>query len=71
MVEQQNFSDHDGMRMYQCPQIEVELLSNSKHMGGAGEPATPPVMPALANAIFALSGQRVRRMPLSDSVTFV
>jgi isoquinoline 1-oxidoreductase beta subunit len=71
MVEQTNFSDHDGMRMYQCPEIEVELLSNSKHMGGAGEPATPPVMPALANAIFALTGKRVRRMPLGDEVTFV
>jgi len=71
MVEQQNFSDHDGMRIYQCPEIEVELLSNSKHMGGAGEPATPPVMPALANAIFALTGTRIRRMPLFDSVTFV
>jgi len=71
VVEQQNFSDHDGMRMYQCPVIEVELLGNSKHMGGAGEPATPPVMPALANAIFALTGKRIRRMPLFDEVTFV
>lgn len=71
VVEQANFSDHDGMRMYQCPEIEVELLSNSKHMGGAGEPATPPVMPALANAVFALTGKRVRRMPLGEEVTFV
>jgi isoquinoline 1-oxidoreductase beta subunit len=71
VVEQQNFSDHDGMRMYQCPEIEVVLLGNSKHMGGAGEPATPPVMPALANAIFALTGKRVRRMPLFEEVTFV
>jgi isoquinoline 1-oxidoreductase beta subunit len=70
-IEQMNFSDHDGMRMYQCPEIEVELLSNSTHMGGAGEPATPPVMPALANAVFALTGQRLRRMPFADDVTFV
>ena len=71
VVEQSNFSDHDGMRMYQCPQIEVKLLNNSNHMGGAGEPATPPVMPALANALFALTGKRVRRLPLGDETTFV
>jgi isoquinoline 1-oxidoreductase beta subunit len=71
MVEQQNFGDHEPLRMPQAPEIEIELLSNSTHMGGAGEPGTPPVMAALANAIFALSGKRVRRMPLNAEVTFV
>ncbi|MFM2282096.1 MAG: hypothetical protein RLZZ444_4327 [Pseudomonadota bacterium] len=71
MVEQMNFSDHDGLRMYQTPVIEIAFLANSEHMGGAGEPGTPPVMPALANAVFALTGKRVRRMPLADEVTFV
>ena len=71
VVEQMNFSDHDGLRMYQAPEIDIELLGNSPHMGGAGEPATPPVMPALANAVFALTGKRVRRMPLGDEVTFI
>jgi isoquinoline 1-oxidoreductase beta subunit len=70
-VEQQNFGDHDPLRMPQAPEIEIELLSNSTHMGGAGEPGTPPVMAALANAIFALTGKRVRRMPLNAEVTFV
>lgn len=70
MVEQQNYGDHEPLRMPQAPEIEVELLANSTHMGGAGEPGTPPVMAALANAIYALSGKRVRRMPFSGDVTF-
>jgi isoquinoline 1-oxidoreductase subunit beta len=70
MVEQQNFGDHDPMRMPQAPEIEIALLANSPHMGGAGEPGTPPAMPALANAIFALTGKRIRRMPLNSEVSF-
>ncbi|CAH0338561.1 molybdopterin cofactor-binding domain-containing protein [Rhizobium sp. CECT 9324] len=70
MVQQSNFHDYDALRINQCPVISVELLENSGHMGGAGEPGTPPVMPALANAIFALTGKRHRRLPLSYSVNF-
>jgi len=69
-VEQSNFYDFDAMRMHQCPEIEVELLENSPRMGGAGEPSTPPSTPALANAIFAATGQRIRSMPLSHSIEF-
>ena len=69
--EQSQFSDYDAMRMNQCPQINVEILENSGHLGGAGEPGTPPVMPALANAIFALNGQRIRALPLNKTVSFV
>lgn len=69
--EQSNFSDYDGLRMNQCPEIIVEILENSGHLGGAGEPATPPVMPALANAIFALTGKRIRSTPLNGEVSFV
>jgi isoquinoline 1-oxidoreductase subunit beta len=71
MVEQTNYGDHEPMRMNQTPAVEIALLENSGHMGGAGEPGTPPAMPALANAVFALTGKRVRRMPLADEVTFV
>jgi isoquinoline 1-oxidoreductase beta subunit len=71
MVEQQNYGDHDPLRMPQAPEIEIDFLANSTHMGGAGEPGTPPVMAALANAIFALTGKRVRRMPFNADVTFV
>jgi isoquinoline 1-oxidoreductase beta subunit len=71
IVEQTNYADHDPLRMHQAPVVEIALLDNSTHMGGAGEPGTPPVMPALANAVFALTGKRVRRMPLADEITFV
>jgi isoquinoline 1-oxidoreductase subunit beta len=70
VVEQSNFSDYDAMRMNQCPDIEIEILENSGHLSGAGEPGTPPVMPALANAIFALNGKRIRTLPLNGSVDF-
>lgn len=69
-VMQSNFHDFDAMRIHQCPTIHVELLANSPRMGGAGEPGTPPAVPALANAVFALTGMRARRMPLSRYVVF-
>lgn len=69
-VEQSNFHDYDALRMNQCPVIEVELLENAHRMGGAGEPGTPPSMPALGNAIFALTGKRLRRLPFAKDVTF-
>jgi len=69
-VQQQNFYDFDSMRMAQCPEITVDLLENSARMGGAGEPGTPPAAAALANAIFAATGQRIRTMPLSREIDF-
>lgn len=70
-VEQENFTDFDAIRMAQCPRIEVELLENSPKMGGAGEPGTPPSVPALANAIFAATGKRLRDLPFTRTVEFV
>jgi len=70
VVDQSNFPDFDAMRMAQCPKIMVELLENSPKMGGAGEPGTPPAIPALANAIFNATGQRIRNMPLSNEIDF-
>jgi len=69
-VEQSNFHDYDAMRMNQCPEIEVAILENNHRMGGAGEPGTPPSIPALANAIFAATGKRIRKLPLSGEVDF-
>lgn len=69
-VVQTNFDTFDAMRMHQCPQIEVHLLENANRMGGAGEVGVPAVIPALANAIHAATGKRLRRMPFSEDVTF-
>ncbi|GIL01616.1 MAG: aldehyde dehydrogenase [Alphaproteobacteria bacterium] len=70
-VEQANFTDFDAMRMNQCPQIEVAVLETYHRMGGAGEPGTPPAIPALANAVFAATGKRVRSLPISQEIAFV
>ncbi|NOD98428.1 molybdopterin-dependent oxidoreductase [Ruegeria sp. HKCCD6228] len=63
-VEQFNFPDYDAMRMHTAPQVEVRVLETNRHMGGAGEPGTPPSMPALGNALFDLTGKRARSLPL-------
>lgn len=63
-VQQENFPDYDAIRMPSMPRVEIAVLQEQKHMGGAGEPGTPPAAPALANAIFNLTGKRARRLPL-------
>ena len=63
-VDQQNFPDHEALRMHTMPQVEVRILETQPHITGAGEPATPPAMAALGNAVFDLTGQRPRRLPL-------
>ena len=70
-VVEGNFDEFDSMRMAQCPNIEVEVLETYHKIGGAGEPGTPPSIPALANAIFAATGKRIRSMPLSNEIDFV
>jgi len=70
MAEQTNFDTYDALRINQCPNIEVEIVSNATIMGGAGEPGTPPSFPALGNAIFAATGKRLRAMPFSKEVDF-
>ncbi len=69
-VEQSNFNDFDALRMHQCPQFETAVLQNADRMGGVGEIGTPAAAPALANAVFALTGKRIRRLPLSREVRF-
>ena len=67
-VQQSNFHDYPLVRMAQAPQIDVEILeSPAEAIGGIGEPPVPPVAPAVANAIFAATGARIHRLPLSAS----
>ena len=62
-VEQTNFDGYDPVRINEAPLIEVHLLKSKEDPGGMGEPALPLVAPAVANAIFAASGQRLRKLP--------
>lgn len=71
MADQVNFFDAEGMRFYQCPEITVRGLENGSKVRGIGEPPVPPAAPALANAIFAATGQRLREMPFNKFVNFV
>ena len=70
-TEQQNFDTYPALRQYQCPEITVRGLENGDSLRGVGEPPVPPAAPALANAIFAATGQRLREMPFNKRVTFV
>jgi len=63
-VKQRNFHDYPMLRMNEMPRVEVYIVPSTDKMGGVGEPGTPPVAPAVANAIFAATGKRVRKLPI-------
>ncbi|WP_394842105.1 xanthine dehydrogenase family protein molybdopterin-binding subunit [Pendulispora brunnea] len=63
-VQESNFHDYPLLRMFEMPKIAVHILRSNAPMGGIGEPATPPIAPAVANAVFALTKQRLRTLPL-------
>lgn len=67
-VEQGNFNDYPVLRMNEMPKVEVHILPSTEKPGGIGEPGTPPIAPAVANAIFAATGQRLRSMPFTGAV---
>ena len=71
MAEQTNYHQYEAMRLYQCPQVEIRGLENGERICGVGEPGVPPAAPALANAIFAATGQRIREMPFNKHIDFV
>jgi isoquinoline 1-oxidoreductase beta subunit len=67
-VEQSNFNNYRVLRMNETPPIEVHLVRNSEAPGGIGEPGTAATAPALANAVFAATGTRIRQLPLQKAL---
>ena len=64
VVRQRNFPDYAMLKLADSPRIETHLIASTRHPSGVGEPGTPPIAPALANALFALTGKRPRELPL-------
>lgn len=68
-VQESNYHDYQVLRLGEMPKIETHIVASSEKMGGAGEPGTAPIAPAVANAVFALTGQRLRELPLRLAAT--
>jgi isoquinoline 1-oxidoreductase beta subunit len=62
-VEQSNFGDYPVLRMNEMPEISVHIVPSNADPSGVGEPGTPPIAPAVANAVAALTGKRLRKLP--------
>jgi isoquinoline 1-oxidoreductase subunit beta len=65
-VEQSNFHDYRMLRMHEMPEVSVHIVPSEEPSTGVGEPGVPPIAPALCNALFALTGKRIRRLPLRE-----
>lgn len=63
-VEQSNFHDYPMLTIKEMPKVEVHIVQSDAPPSGVGEPGTPPIAPAVANAVFAVTGKRVRRLPI-------
>jgi isoquinoline 1-oxidoreductase beta subunit len=63
-VQQSNFHDYEMLRLKEMPRVEVHIVPSNEAPGGAGEPGTPPIAPAVCNAIFAATGRPIRRLPI-------
>src|SRR4051812_183677 len=66
-VEQSNFHDYEMLRMNEAPAIEIHIVPSSQPPGGMGEAGTSAIVPAVANAIFAATGKRLRKMPIDTA----
>jgi CO/xanthine dehydrogenase Mo-binding subunit len=66
-VQQSNFDNYPVLRMIEAPSIDVVLVPSVERPGGVGETAVPPIAPAIANALFAATGRRVRTLPIRVS----
>ncbi|NNC77064.1 MAG: xanthine dehydrogenase family protein molybdopterin-binding subunit [Woeseiaceae bacterium] len=69
-IQQNNFHTYNSIRMNQAPPITVRIFEHGEKIRGIGEPGLPPAAPALANAIFAATGRRIRELPLNKHVRF-
>jgi isoquinoline 1-oxidoreductase beta subunit len=67
-VQQSNFHDYQVLRMNQMPKVDVHIVASTEKMGGVGEPGVPPIAPAVTNAIFALTGKRIRSLPIGSQL---
>ena len=65
-VEQGSFSDYPMVKISQAPVVRTAVINSGEKIGGVGEPCVPPLAPAVANAIFAATGERIRSLPLAD-----
>ena len=63
-IRQSNFHDYPILRMNEAPAVEVVMVDSAEHPSGVGEPGVPPIAPAVTNAVFAATGQRLRSLPL-------
>jgi len=63
-VQQSNFHDYEMLRLKEMPNVEVYIVPSNEAPGGVGEPGTPPIAPAVCNAIFAATGKPIRRLPI-------
>ena len=64
-VQESNFHDYEVLRMNEMPHVETQIVNSGEKMGGVGEVGVPPIAPAVANAVAALTGQRLRELPLT------
>ena len=64
VVEQSNFSDYPILKLADAPDVDVHFIESGANIGGIGEPGLPPAAPALANALFAITGKRIRQLPI-------
>jgi isoquinoline 1-oxidoreductase beta subunit len=69
-VVQSNFHDYEMLRMNEMPEIEVHIMPSTEAPGGVGEPGVPPIAPAVANAVFAAKGIRLRQLPMTPAVVY-
>jgi isoquinoline 1-oxidoreductase beta subunit len=65
-VAERNFRDHQMIHLADAPNISVEFIRSDAHLGGLGEPCVPPIAAAVANAVFAATGIRVRTLPIKN-----